>query len=66
MAAFVDKIKVLLAYFLGTQDNKYLLTEHGLKLLIGDFSATDKTKATGTWSLKAKATGMWTDKPKSS
>ena len=64
MASFVDKIKVLLAYFLASQDNKYITTEHGLRLLIGDFSAIDKNKGTGIWATKTKATGTWVDKSK--
>jgi len=56
LMVFVDKVKNLIRTFLGTEGNKYITTESGLKLQISDFAYTDKTKASGTW----------VDKPKSS
>lgn len=61
-----DKVKSLLAKFLGTEGSKYITTESGLKLQISDFSLTDKSKATGSWSEPTKNTNSWSDKTKSS
>ena len=54
---FVDKIKkVIIRTFLGTESNKYITTEAGLKLQLSDpLGYIDRTKFSGTWSDKTKS-----------
>jgi len=44
MSTWVAYVKNLLAYYLGTQDDKYLLTQDGLRLWIVDFEWNGLTK----------------------
>jgi len=66
--SFIDKIKEKVTGYLASQKSQYLLTEGGLKILILDHEAVDKTKTgNSVWSEKAEAgAGVWNDKNKSS
>jgi hypothetical protein len=64
---FIDKVKQFVIGFLATQNNKYLTTEDGKKLLIFDlvFRDTPETDATA-WGDKPSVSASWNDKIKTS
>ena len=63
---FVDKIKQFVTGFLATQNNKYLTTEDGKKLLIFDLAFRDRQSGDATtWGDKPRVSAPWDDKIKS-
>lgn len=54
MATWLNKIKKLLSYYLGTQDDKYITTENGLRLWIVDHEYVDRAKNTSSWISRTK------------
>jgi hypothetical protein len=48
------KVKQLLYYFWGTDDNKYVVDHLGRKIIFFDKNFSYKTKTPSTWSYKSK------------
>lgn len=49
MSSWIDYAKQLLAYYLGTQDDNYLVTEDGLLLWIVDHEFSPLQKIVSSW-----------------
>ncbi|UOF78931.1 hypothetical protein [Caudoviricetes sp.] len=64
---FVDKIKQFVTGFLATQNNNYLTTEDGKKLLIFDLAFRDRAVTDSSpWGDKTAIPASWGDKIKTS
>jgi len=64
MTTFIRKIRQILRYFLGTHDNKYIITDTGKKILISDNGFTYNTKSDTIFTFKSKSPTIWTRRTK--
>jgi len=55
MTTWINKIKQLLIGFLSTHDDKYIITEDGKKIVMFDFSFTNKSKSVTSFTNKSKS-----------
>jgi len=62
MATWINKLKQLLIGFLGTHDNKYIITDKGLKIIIFDRSFLQSLKTATSFSSKSKNITSFTNK----
>lgn len=65
MTTWIRKIKQLLIGFLSTEDDKYIITDKGLKLVAFDRSFINSIKSITSFGTKAKTNSLFTNKPKS-
>lgn len=65
MTDWLNTVKNLLSYYLGTQNNKYLITESGLRLWIVDLEYRGAAKIPSVFNGINKALSSWTGEPKS-
>jgi len=54
MSTWINYVKQLLSYYLGTQDDKYILTENGLQLWIVDHEWSPFQKFISGWTSQTK------------
>jgi len=64
MTSWLNYAKALLSYYLGTQNDKYLLTQDGLKLWIVDHEYQPFAKVSSAWAGLSKMASGWTGLPK--
>lgn len=64
MTTFIRKIRQILRYFLGTHDNKYIITDTGKKILISDNGFTYNTKSDTIFSRRDRSATVLTKKDK--
>jgi len=63
--AWINKLKQLLLGFLSTHDDKYLITDTGLKLVAFDYTFQNAVKSPTTFINRSKTSSVWVNKTKS-
>ncbi len=65
MTKWINKIKQMLIGFLSTEDNKYIVTDEGKKILCFDYHFGEAIRADTIFSEHTKASTVFTNKDKS-
>jgi hypothetical protein len=65
MTTWINKLKQILLGFLSTHDNKYIITDTGLKLVAFDYTFQNAVKSSTTFTNKSKTSSVWANKTKS-
>ena len=63
--AWINKIKQMLIGFLSTEDNRYIITDTGKKILCFDYHFNEAIKTDTVFSERIKASTVFRNKDKS-
>jgi len=58
MTTWINKLKQILLGFLSTHDNKYIITDTGLKLVAFDYTFQNAVKSSTTFTNKSKTSSV--------